>query len=257
MQPPVPPTLPPDPADWLDLYLDGLLQGPDLARFQREVENNPRLRQALDLQHQIDSSLKAGLPYVEPVPIAGRIASQPTARPLSLVGMFNKYRLHAAAAVLALSAALFALYMNLPASPEIRYVEPAAVYARLQSAGFVPEFVCSTDAEFIAAVQKRLGSGLLVSSTAGLEVLGWAYGNDYSGRIIGPDTLVLMCRVDGKDDVVVLMDRTHDDRRLALPPTSSLHLFRREVGPLVLYEITPRTDQSVLPKAQLARSEGG
>lgn len=84
-------------------------------------------------------------------------------------------------------------------------------------------------------------------------MLGWAYGNDYNGRMIGPDTMVLMTRVDGSENVVVLMDRASADRRLKLPPGSNLSLFRREVGPIVLYEITPLKSERVIPLATQAR----
>ena len=66
--------------------------------------------------------------------------------------------------------------------------------------------------------------------------------------------LVLYPALTGKDNVVVLMDRKGDDRKLKLPETSNLHLFRREVGPLVLYEISPLNEQRVLPKALEAKA---
>jgi hypothetical protein len=55
----------------------------------------------------------------------------------------------------------------------------------------------------------------------------------------------------------VLMDRKSDDRKLKLPEASNLHLFRREVGPLVLYEISPLNEQRVLPKALEAKATQG
>lgn len=140
-------------------------------------------------------------------------------------------------------------------------VPPSQVYQKLIDHGFVPEFVCTTQPEFIKTVRERFGTGLgLRDEPAGLEILGWAYGDAYEGRVVGDSTLVLMARINTRP-TLVLIDRVHDDRTIedpaalmgnwtggdiravSLPDTprtdGKLTIFRRQAGALVLYEVTP------------------
>ncbi len=278
-----------NPADWLDLYIDGLLDDAGRQAFEAELARNADLRAQLALQGRIDSGLKAGcairpdldISFGSParaeapetrsgpasasaIPAPAQAGSVPArARSESLARL--KWYV-GVAAVLMLGALVFRQYVGVPS--EVKYIDPESLYTRLELGGFEPEFVCKDDAEFVAAVVKRLGSGLLVTPASGLTVLGWAYGKDYEGRIIGPDTLVLMVKVSdpaegpgtpgrppgsGPHHVLVLMDRTSSDR--ALPTRcekTGLRLFRREVGPLVLYEVTPLNAPSVLDKVRAA-----
>jgi hypothetical protein len=71
-----------------------------------------------------------------------------------------------------------------------------------------------------------------------IELLGWAYNAGFRGKIIGDHTMMLLAKVDSKE-VLVMMDRAASDRPLTLPPGSSLHLYRKVVGPIVNYEISP------------------
>lgn len=266
------------PPEWLDLYLDDLLEGEDRARFEAEMERDAALREQVALQRRIDLSLRSqaafdpatlrfdapanagassvasdGARRLEPLEPLPRTASIQPAQPRRLGG--GRWTWYGVAAALLLSAA--GLYRYTTGVPEeIKFVDPAALYARMQATGFTPEFVCKDDAEFAGAVSKRLGSGLLVSQAPGLNVLGWAYGQDYSGRIVGPDTLVLMTRLDEKHNVLVLMDKLSSDRHLCLPQSTGLHLFRREVGKLVLYEITPLSEPRVLDRVHPPISGG-
>src|SRR3712207_2454426 len=46
-----------NPNDLLDLYLDGMLTGPERAAFERSVAADPTLRAAVEAQSRIDQSL--------------------------------------------------------------------------------------------------------------------------------------------------------------------------------------------------------
>lgn len=249
--------LPPDPALWLDAYLDGLLGEAERAEFESLLSRDPGLADAVALQRRIDAEIRAALapPETAPAPAADPLAATvPFQRPRVATvrgtspalqpaprSVLARLRPWALAAGLALAAIGAYVVAQRQAAGEVKYVEPADLYARLKSTGFTPEFVCTTDAEFAGAVQARLGSPLALApeGRAGVQLVGWAYGNTYEGRIVGPDTLVLMTRLDGTHDVLVLMDKAASDRRLAVPPGSGLSLFRRQVGSIVLYELTP------------------
>jgi len=82
----------------------------------------------------------------------------------------------------------------------------------------------------------------------GLEVLGWSYNSiqdDKSLGVFSGYTLYLLARAKG-EPVVVLIDRTGYDRPLEVDSASGLHLFRREIGGAVLYEISPLDAPAVL-----------
>jgi hypothetical protein len=146
--------------------------------------------------------------------------------------------------------------------PGPKEIAPSEVFERLTAHGFVPEFVCTEPAEFVKTVKDRFGTGLAMAETPPeIEILGWAYANDYEGRVIGGKTLILMARVNTRP-TLVLIDRLSEDRTLSDPaalmgnwtggdisnPMSvqtspradgKLSLFRRASGKLVLYELTP------------------
>ena len=90
------------------------------------------------------------------------------------------------------------------------------------------------------------------------DVLKDSSGNGYHGKIVGSKTMVLINKVHDQK-VLVFMDRLRDDRTLELPPGvgSDLNIFRREVGKLVLYEVTPLDKPEVIdrlnPPAQAPR----
>jgi len=64
----------------------------------------------------------------------------------------------------------------------------------------------------------------------------------------------LMATVDGEHSVV-LVDRLISDKPLEVRPGSGLNLFRREMGTLVLYEITPLPGPRLLDLAYPAPPE--
>lgn len=120
--------------------------------------------------------------------------------------------------LLALLVALVAIGLYLFLTREgPKSVPPSQVYQKLIDHGFVPEFVCTTQPEFIKTVRERFGTGLgLREEPAGLEVLGWAYGDAYEGRIVGEKTLILMARVN-THPTLVLIDRLREDRPIEDP----------------------------------------
>lgn len=242
----------------LDLYLDGLLEGDDLAAFERDLAASPALRRQLEAQQRIDAELRrlfaydparAASPQPEPTAIAGRIdgTTVSTKRPAAPSPTIRRLRLYAIAAVLLLAlAGSWAAYVHLTTPTFDKVLSPAEVYAMVDQ----PEFVCETDAEFAAAIDDRLGQPLVLAAAPGIEAIGWAYGDDYNGRIVGRKTMVLINKVRGQK-VLVFMDRRRDDRALDTPPSSGLNLFRREVGDLVLYEVTPLDQPEVIPRLNI------
>jgi len=233
-------TLPPRPdgVSHLDAYLDGLMTPSERSAFEAAARSDPALREQVELQARVDSSLRAILPYDAPQPL--RLERAPRApRPwytqrLAWLGM--------AAAVLL---GVF-LTVYLTKGPEHPRVPGDRLYTRLVKTGFVPEWKCETDAQFADAVQKRLGVPVVVPlATTGIEVLGWAYANNYDGSPLTEHAMILMVRSEGKN-LLVLMDRAERDTGVQFGDECGLYIYRREFEGLVLYEITPFTAPRVL-----------
>lgn len=237
----------------VDLYIDGLLEGEELAAFERELGESAVLRGQIESQELIDSGLRKLFAYdpsraVLPASILGeagdsarngvigRIDGSTATRGAARASApWSRLRIYAmAAAVLLAAAGIWATYVHLTTPSFEKLLSPAEVYAMVDK----PEFICKDDREFADAVNKRLGQPLVLAMSPGVSALGWAYGDDYNGKIVGPKTMVLINKVDDQK-VLVFMDRRREDRKLEVPAGSGLKLFRKEIGALVVYEVTP------------------
>lgn len=245
--PPPPPALPsltPERAAMLDAFLDGTLAGEDLAAFQTLVASDSSLRAHVDAQRRVDASLKRVYAVDDSRLAEGLKASLARAANSPRPGntgsaVLTRLRWYAAAAVIGLVAVVgFRYYVHLHAPAGPRELSPDQVYARMEARQFEPEFVCTTDEEFARTVKDKFGQPLLVAVTPSIKLVGWGYGNAYSGRIVGDNTLVLITRVDDAP-VLMFMDKASNDRTLKVPKESKVHVFRRKVGSMVLYEVTP------------------
>lgn len=266
------------PAETLELriigYLDGSLAAEDRAQFDRELAADAALREVVELQRFVDASIRRlYVPKVQSLPedllnapantqadgsIAGVISAgasaELSARPLWAKPGIRRWLAYAVAACVLLTTAFFVNREVLRRNPDFKLVSADSLYALLQRRGWKPEQVCTTEKEFGDLVNSRLGQPLFPTETIGVTLLGWGYSQDYDGTPISPKTVVLLTKVDDRE-VMVLLDRVSRDREVklsSLPPNSPLspgplHVHRRVVGDLVLYEVSPFHEPRVLP----------
>lgn len=233
------PAIPPAPdagaPDLLDAYLDGLLEGPDLAAFEATLAADPALRAEVDLQRRIDAILRNSFaPPQQAIAMA-----RPAAAPAPAPRYWTLPRLFAAAAIILLVGGIttFGLARHLAADhPLVR------LYHDQIASGLKPAWVCDTDEQLVAYLESRYGRGLTVRGGDGVHLIGWT-----SCSALSPYTALLMTRV-GDEPVFVLVDVASSDRDLSLPWLSGLNLYRREVGGMVLYELTPRSAPALLDR---------
>lgn len=258
----------------LDLYLDGAMNAAEKADFERDAAANPELRRHLDVALAVQASMArrcapplalhlAGLDDAvkaaeargadgdeapAAIPIS-RGAASPTAARRGPAG-WQRWVGYAVAAVIGIVGVVW--WSSTVPNPEARRVLSAGeVLAASMEGGFKPAFVCKDDAEFVAVVKKRFGTGLLVASTETISVLGWAYSDTYAADIVSKNTLVLMTKVDGRE-VLVFMDRAPGEHTLkAGAAPEGYRLFSKTVGGLVLYELTPFETPRVLEAAKV------
>jgi hypothetical protein len=230
------------------------------ARVQFARSTDERLRGAYAYPENVSSvaeNITLRLPEERNITIGGRpvvVVRDPSAKPrVTEMSEAEKPRSHGrrnALFAIAASLAVAATYSLWPRE-EIRLVSPDEIYRRLVMSGWTPSFTCENDEQFVIAVKKRLGVGVLIPlATTGVTLNGWGYSEGYTGTPIGNTTMFLLTEVEGKP-VLVLMERASRDRKVELSDAgkNALHLFRRKVGGVVLYEVTPWPTQRVIPAA--------
>ncbi len=104
-----------------------------------------------------------------------------------------------------------------------------------------PQWVCETAEEFAGTFDGRFRVPILFNSDASdVSLAGLAY-----CHTLTRDTVCLVGEAVG-NKVLVFIDRLERDPHPQLPNDSGLNLFRREVGGLVMYEVSPNKQAMLL-----------
>jgi hypothetical protein len=238
-------------------YADDALPPDERARFESELASNSALREELELQATLDASLNrlfeyseaetqaqgpAGdLPLVAPAtPVAGRAAIPPQARRSPFLRYF------ALAASLLIVAAAGWYFVR----PDPHLIPPEQVWTNIQNVNFVPSWKCENEKVFRDYLNVKLGESFAIDESESLKVVGWGYGVDYKFYPLSKSTLTLINKV-GDTHAIVLIDKVENERNLTVPASTGLHLYKKRVGNLVLYEMSPLPEPHVLPNVRI------
>ncbi len=240
----------------LDAYLDGQLEEAELRAFEQQLARHEGLRIQVERQRALDDSLQR----LFPIPSTDQLLSSwpsPHTQPRPRVSTSDwspRARFMATAACLALIVlAGWRLWdFSRPPAPDSYSPQPwrslATVYDDTLKQGFKPEWVCKDDEEFMMTFRSRLGQRLLLAQSDGIvQAVGIGYCHS-----ITPQTLYLLARVscdDGAeptDEVLVFVDRAEHASERLISCGGALRLFRRQVGMLQLFELTPCNQPKVL-----------
>lgn len=245
---------------YLEAYLDDRLPRPNRAAFEKLLERSPELRRIVARQRDCETALRrhfappAAPDILSLVDAPALDAPQPevpesaaaagSAGDVPRVAAFRRGRAWAVAAGLALVAG--GLYLarepigglfvakdsEPPPAPAPRTL--ASIYKNEIAKGFQVQWQCKSDEEFINTFRDRLGQPLALGALPpGVESLGLSYTTGLSLQ-----TVFLLARADQRE-VIVFVDRLSRDKPQADPPAPGLHIHRREIGNLVLYELSP------------------
>jgi hypothetical protein len=259
----------------LELYLDGMLAGESLRAFKRRLNEDDQLQAALKQQRRINAALRQRLaapqqlathelfskidlnghaidgdevPRALQLPGADSadeaVPSGPVAPPPGAPRTRLPLRRYAIAAGVLLAVVAAWLVWTLAFSGTGQSSEPLFAkepprlpfdkyYQRKVNDGFKPAWVCGNDEEFKASFRDRFGQAMLIGTLP--ESVAMA-GLDYN-TCLSPHTLSVVMKVNDQG-VVVIVDRADRDKG---PPDlpQPLNVFRRQLGNLVLYEVTP------------------
>jgi hypothetical protein len=241
----------PDPS-WLDKYLDSAPDSPERASTDRAMNSNRQMQLELQLQMQIDESLKRlFVPSVPPANLLARLGAPTSLAQPATHSRRNWAKLAVAAIAVSLVWGFLAwrfLFPGQRVGPSYPNMPLTAIYEQSVASGFQPYWVCKDPHEFASTFFTRQGQGLLLADMpAGTKMEGLAYTGG-----ISQNTTTMLARVNGLP-VMVFVDRASADTHPVLPKSETkLHLFRKELGPLVLYELSPLDHATVMEYLHIA-----
>lgn len=247
----------------LELYLDGQMTGEMRMRFEEQLSRDPALRGQIAQQRMIDESLKrrfavtgggaeAVLARLIAQPHAGngRAGHKPQTTHDTPSRRLVRPRLAIAAAIVFLICGPVALYFawdtfREATAPTIavnpKTVQPLdLVYQQQVRDGFNCDWACKSQSEFGAYFAAGFGEPLMMKDPPP-QVL--SIGLKYAGGIT-PYTLSYMAKVNDQP-VMVFADKAQADKGQKLSDPT-LHIFKRTIGSLVLYEVTPFSEPKLL-----------
>ncbi len=237
----------------LDAYLDGVMTPDEHAAYQREIESDETLHDQVELQQDIDQSLRRLLAPPSADRFTAGIAEVRQSKSHKLPTPATKRdggavprRLAAAAAVVA---GVFggwltwnALQPSSVSNPYGPWRSIEVVYADSVANDMEPEWTCDTESEFADSIRSHFGQAAVFSFELpdGMAALGLAYCNSISRR-----TVYLLAEVND-EPVIVFIDRVEADPGQTVDESSGLNLFNRRLGLLVLYELSPLEEPTLL-----------
>lgn len=248
-----------------EAYLDGLLTPQQRSDVEKQLREDVALKDALDWQQRIDESLvrlmraPARMPLqlspseplnapVEALPFAASVNGHVVGLERGKLNLRSAHpdsrtwvRRSAIAAVFAIAVCgawmswrvLQSGFSRFGSGQSVALLRPDDFYRRKVAAGFKPYWVCKDAQEFASSFATRFGQPLLLKA---LPADVAATGIDLS-HTLTTETLAVLMDVK-RQPVVILVDRleadSHPENR-----DPSLHVHRRVIGRLVLYEVSP------------------
>ena len=218
----------------LDAYLDNLLPEVQRQAFEARLKGDPEMHEGVRSQRRIDESLGRLFEPPSGSGIVRRVTGPGVSTPAGAQQKGDRLRrwLRPGIAVAAVVGLTVVGAWVLP--PLFRPTPPlVAEYAARVASGWIHDWECPQK-QFAVTTRRRFGQGaVLASIPAGVTPLGICYTNCISAR-----TIYLIANVDGAE-VAVFIDRIDKDPGQPGTGRDDLRQFRRELGPLVLYELTP------------------
>ncbi len=228
--------------DELDVYVDGLLDDERRAAFERQLFADPELAAELERQRSLEALLTAAFPVPEDSAAIAQGALT-GGRPRRAGGRWLSLLRVAVAASLLAALGLWAVGVFDAVDEAPAVVVDAggpgpAIDGCVAFGGLFAELAdeaaaaCGSPHDLARHFQDSLGQELLADATDELPIEG-------PFTIRRWPTTTLLVSPQQPEPILILVDKLARDPRPVLEAGSPAHLFRRELGDLVLYELTP------------------
>jgi hypothetical protein len=237
---------PNEPSNLIDRYLDGLLSEPERAAFEQRLGAEPELRAQVELQSRINDSLSRSFVVPPAEQVMGPVRSAPRVEARrsrwSIPDLLRSRWVAVAAALLIALGVWSAWRATRPKQvddypTQLAWYPMEMIYRMETQKGFRPQWVCDTERELATTFWLQLDQPLAIPIPPEKKGWGLSYYNSLS-----PKTVALLAKVNDTP-VMVFADRAEAE---VLPsPDSKLYAHKREIGGIVLYEVSP------LPKPYL------
>ncbi len=243
--------------DELNAYLDGELDAAARQRLEARLQSDQDALRMAELQNRLDQSLQR-IFAVPPVPNFSCDLDMPTELKTEpdidhgddqIVARQVWWRsISARAIAIGVVAALvwFVVTWQLirPSGHEPVFARRPLVeiFQEIVQTGFQPYYDCRDPERFAEVFTTRQGHALKLSPLSpGQRMLGLSYPGGLSRN-----TTAMLCEVDDRP-VMVFVDRSTQDDSIAVQnKATDLNVFRKVLGPLVIYEVTPWPEARML-----------
>jgi hypothetical protein len=233
----------------LEEYLDGQMSGSRKADFQRRLAEDPDARRMVELQGEIDQRLRRL--FAPPEVTVGEVGRwvagvpRPVRRPAGEGTRGHRRWWLVASAVAAAVAWVGVVWQWMEADRIEPYFQPQSlgeIYQATVRRGFRPYYECKDNRRFALTFQQRQGVPLaLAELPPGRRMVGLSYTGGLSRH-----TTAMLGYAD-QVPIMVFVDRLNEDRPVVggkLP--QGLHLHRKQLGKLVMYEVSPLAQPMLL-----------
>ena len=241
-----------DQDDSVDRFLDHLMPPAERVGFERRLAAEPGLMAEAQRQREVDAALRGYAQAPSPSVVLEAIrrhieashrtpGAEAQAAPTPRLRSIPAWRRLAVAAVLVLGVVgAWQIYHAFTAARGTYDPGPHRTLLQAYQAtvdnGFHSNWTCRDDAEFALTFFDQFGQMLSMNPPLPAQTL--ALGLEYFD-ILSHKTIGMLARVN-EQPVMIFIDRLENDDQSAVQSVEAgKHIFRRELGDLVLYEVTP------------------
>ena len=234
----------------LEAYLDGSMPPDELAEFERLLTTDAEAALEVELQRQIDARLRKSfrVPELSSAQIEQVLSDRDQPSVLSGLSSSRHTRRFLLVAVGGLAATIACILFawqwshRIDLEPYFRARPLVEIYREMVNQGFRPYYFCEDEDRFRFTFEKRQNVPLrLAEMPAERRMIGLSYSGGLSRN-----TTAMLCYV-GQTPVVVFIDRREEDIPMAANnPDTNLRVFRKRIGDLVLYEVTPLETANIM-----------
>jgi|GEM_PF-3848587 len=261
----------------IERYLDGVMTDAERDAFEQDCERDPSLAHRLAAAKAdaaaIEASLEAHFAPPQLSALADRVRAAAALRESSPAHATASYNIGTvgspptartasrwmwssiAAALLLVGLAILGVQRAQSMALQ-RGTQLAAYYADQVSIGLTPQWVCKDEPTFREYTKMRFGVELTFRDLGpGVALIGWTY---VRGPMRTDTNAVLMATApadvaSSPAPILVIVEKRGDAPRVSRPEGTSLHIHRRDLGRVSLYEVSPLEKPVVLESIHEAK----